>query len=371
MTRIRDDSRLTASTVIPHNRPLITDDDRRAVQEVLLSPWIASGQEVQCLENDIDRLYRGGGSCAVSSGTAALYVALTVLGVGQGDAVGVPTYSCSALLDAVFAAGAEPLVVDVSPEDFTIDPHSLTRLRPKAGARLAATIAVHTHGARAPLEALSHADSGPIIQDCCHSLGGRSGGDHIGGDGAVSVFSFFATKIVTSGHGGLLHDPTGTLARAARDFRDTEARPIYRPRFNVHLTDFQAAMVRSQLRRLDSIAEVRRAIARKYLAALPSGFTAEPPSVDDDRLVHRFILRTQDARERDRFRRHFARHRIQTLDPITRDDLLHRYMRLDPALFPASEMLAQTTLSLPLYPALTDEQVQTVRRAIETLSAAR
>jgi dTDP-4-amino-4,6-dideoxygalactose transaminase len=352
---------------VPHNRPLITDADRRAACEVLRSPWIAGGREVAALEAAVDSLYVGGGSCGVSSGTAALYLALTVLGVGAKDVVAVPTYSCSALLDAVFAVGAEPLVVDVSAGDFTLDPGALERATRTLRRPLAACIAVHTHGARARLDDLVAAGSGTIVEDCCHSLGGRHEDRLIGGEGAISVFSFFATKIVTCGHGGLLHSPVVGLAEAARDFRDSETRPHYRPRFNVHLTDFQAAMVRSQLQRLHSIAETRRSIADRYLRALPPGVEAEPASIDDDRLMHRFILRAIDGKQRAAFAHHFAQHGIEARAPICREDLLHRYMRLDPADFPVSEQLAETTLSVPLYPALTEAQTATVCEALATV----
>lgn len=370
MTATERSSRLDdlgSSSMIPHNRPLISDADREAVDAVLGSGWIAAGEQVAGLEADMAAGFGGGGACAASSGTSALYLALKVLGVGEGDVVAVPTYSCSALLDAVLAVGSAPLIVDVAVTDFTIDPSSLKRER--RGRRLAATIAVHTHGARARLEELTAAGSGRIIQDCCHSLGGRHQGQLIGHDGPLSVFSFYATKIITCGQGGLLYDPDGALANAARHFRDTETRPVYTPRFNVQLTDFQAAMARSQWRRLDAIAERRREIARRYLSALPAGVLAEPRLVDAERLVHRFVVRAHDADERQRFRTHLHGRGVQAAEPIQHDDLLHHYMRLDPERFPVSEALADTTLSLPLYPALSDAQVATVAEAIATLPA--
>lgn len=351
--------------MIPHNRPLITDADRRAVDAVLRSPWIAGGEQVEALEAEMAALLGGGGACATSSGTAGLYVALRMLGVGRGDLVAVPTYSCSALLDAVFAVGAQPLPVDVSGSDFTIDPGSLERER--SGRRLAATIAVHTHGARAPLEQLTAAGAGTIVQDCCHSIGGRREGAMLGHEGPLAVFSFYATKIITCGQGGLVYAPDEAVAGSARRYRDAETRPRYTPRFNVALTDFQAAMARSQLSRLDAIAAARRAVARRYLDALPQGVLAEPAVVEEQRLVHRFVIRARDAEQRERFASHFQGRGVAAPQPIQHDDLLHNYLGVDPERFPVAEALAQTTLSLPIYPALRGDEVDAVAQAIASL----
>jgi perosamine synthetase len=311
-------------------------------------------------------LLGGGGSCAVSSGTAALYLALRVLEVGPGDVVAVPTFSCAALLDAVFAVGARPLVVDVSRADMTMDPASLERLRGRSGQPVAATIAVHTHGARAPVEDLMAAGSGPVIQDCAHSIGGRWNGRFIGHEGALSCFSFYATKIVTCGQGGLVHDPSGELASAARELRDSRADP-FTPRFNVGLTDFQAAMARSQLTRLEAIALRRREIARAYLGAVPAAVSAAPGAVDDERLVHRFAIRASGAEQRARWRDHFSARGIETGLPVAHGDLLHDRLRLGRASYPEAEMLADTILSLPLYPGLGDDQVMAVCQALAGL----
>jgi dTDP-4-amino-4,6-dideoxygalactose transaminase len=348
---------------IAHNRPLVTDDDRRAVDEVLRSGWIAHGPEVAALERDFDDMYERGGSCAVSSGTAALFVTLRALGVGSGDRVAVPTYSCSALLNAVFMAGAEPLVVDVLPADFNLDPTSLERMAGRVG-RPAVTVAAHCYGA--PANVADIAAVGPkVIEDCCQSLGGIVAGRPLGDQGEAAVFSFYATKIVTCGHGGLLRDPGGAVAVAARDFRDFDVRPDYRPRFNLYLTDFQAAMARSQLRRLASIAERRRYIAARYTEVLPSFVHVDPGVAQPGRLVYRFVITLPDAAGRETLRRHLADRGISTIVPVERFELLHRYLGLDPAGFPVAEALVDTTLSLPVYPGLTDAEVQCVCDALE------
>jgi perosamine synthetase len=206
-----------------------------------------------------------------------------------------------------------------------------------------------------------------VIQDCAHSIGGRWNGRFIGHEGALSIFSFYATKIVTCGQGGLVHDPTGELAAAGRELRDRRPDP-FTPRFNVGLTDFQAAMARSQLSRLEAIAQRRREIARAYLGALPAAVPAEPGEVDEERLVHRFAIRADDAEQRARWRDHFSARGIEAGLPVAHGDLLHDRLRLDPSSYPVAEMLADTILTLPLYPALSDDQVTAVCEALAELA---
>lgn len=352
--------------LIPHNRPMVTDEDRSAVDTVLRTGRIASGEEVEELERDFDTIYGGGASCAVSSGTAALLVALRSLQLGSDPVVAVPTYSCSALLNAIFFAGGTPLVVDVSRNDLNMDLESLEGAIARHGRSPDVVVAVHSFGAPADVQALSSVGA-PVIEDCCQSLGGAIGAEPIGGFGAASVFSFYATKIVTGGHGGLVRDRDGVVAEAARDFRQFDLRTDYAPRFNVHMTDFQAAMVRSQLRRLDWIAERRRSIASRYLATLPTHVLVEAGIEEPGRMVYRFVVQLANQQRRDEVRSRLSEAGIQTIVPIERFELLHRYLGLEPAAFPVAEAMTDLTLSLPLYPGLSDAEVDHVVAALETV----
>ena len=155
------------SQAIQHNRIMITDADRAAVDKVLTSGWISKGEEVKGLEADFNEYLGGGVACAVSSGSAALFLALRGLDIGRGDRVGVPTYSCSALLNAVYMAGAEPWVFDVRADNFTIN---VERLDFDAhGVRTC--IAVHCLGATADIGVLKKKNFS-VVEDCCQSLGG-------------------------------------------------------------------------------------------------------------------------------------------------------------------------------------------------------
>lgn len=333
--------------MIPHNRPWITAEDRQAVDAVLASGWIAQGPQVLALERFFVEHQGGGEACAVSSGSSALLLALQACGAGAGDAVIVPTYACSALVNAVHMAGARPVVVDVRMDDFCLDPASVDA-RP-AASRFA--IAVHAFGARADVGALQ-ALGLSVIEDCCQSLGGLVDGRPLGGDGAAAVYSFYASKIVTGGQGGLVWSRDAGLVAHVRDYRQFDGRENYVPRFNFQMTDLQAAMVVSQLARLDTIRDRRAAARRAIVAALPAGFAAQADVDQPGRMAHRCVVVAQDLRARDALAAHLHASGIGCIVPVERFELLHRYLGLDPAAYPVAEALADRTLSLPVFPAL-------------------
>lgn len=343
---------------ISHNRPDVRQADKDAVAAVLASGWIAQGARVAALEAAFVSMNGGGGACAVSSGTAALFLALHGLGIGAGAAVAVPSYSCSALLNAVNMAGARPVPVDVRSDDFTIDPASVESLAPDA----AAVVAVHTFGASASVEDLKSSGR-TVIEDCCQSLGGPQG---LVGDAAV--YSFYATKIVTGGQGGLVWDKTQKVAEAARDYREFDCRETYEPRFNFQMTDIQAAMIESQFGRLDEIRARRRTIRARYLEAaeplMTAGWRLQDGFNEASHLPYRFVLLAPDSNARDAMKSRLECSKVASIVPIERFELLHRYLGVDPGRYPVSEMLADCALSVPLYPGLSDEEVDLVCDAL-------
>lgn len=347
--------------LIAHNKPALTEADRRAVYAVLSSGWIAQGPQVMELEADFVSSFGSGAACALSSGTASLYLALKTLGAGPDDAVAVPTYACSALLNAVYMTGATPCVVDVREDDFCLDPAAV--VAQAAEARFA--IAVHAFGAPADV-AFLRAQGKQVIEDCCQSLGGETAAGLLGASGEAAVFSFYATKIVTAGQGGLLWSRDPAVAEAVRDYREFDCRDAYVPRFNFQMTDIQAALVNSQMSRLDAIRARRAAIAARYVAALPAGLGVQAGLCDAGRMAYRCVVLAPGRIVRDALRTHLEAASIGCIVPVERYELLHRYLELDPAEYPAAERIADTSLSLPLYPALEDADVDRVCQALHT-----
>ncbi len=345
--------------MIPHNTPLIKDEDREAVDSVLRSGWVAQGSQVNTLEANYVSYFDGGVACAVSSGTAALFLSLKGLGVGKGSKVAVPTYACSALLNAVFMAGAMPSVVDILPDSFCLDPVALGQ----QAADASCVIPVHCYGEPANISAMLQPGR-KLIEDCCHSLGGSDANDLIGRTGDIAVFSFYATKIITGGQGGLIWANDPILAAKIHDYRQFDCREDYVPRFNLQMTDIQAALINSQMRRLKAIKARRQLIAKSYLAALPEGLKVQSGITDVGRMIYRFVVVTPDLATRDALHRHMQNAGVSSVIPINRYELLHRYLKLDPNHYPVAENLVETTLSLPIYPGLTEAQVAQVQGAL-------
>jgi perosamine synthetase len=345
--------------VIPHNRPQISAEDRAAVDAVLASGWIAQGAVVASLESAFAQAFEGGAACAVSSGSAALFLALKALKVQTGAAVAVPSYACSALLNAVFLAGAVPRVVDVLPYTFCVDPDAVRTQAPDAQY----VLAVHVYGAGADILALRKHDR-VVIEDCCQSLGGAVLGIPLGAAGDAAVFSFYATKIVTSGQGGMIWSRSDSVVAMARDYRQFDGRETYEPRFNLQMTDMQAALALSQMRRIQAIRSHRSEIARAYLSALPGGLTVQAGLSENGRMVHRFVVVSPTRGVREALRTHMKEAGVECAVPVERFELLHRYMRLDPSEYPIAERLADTTLSLPMHLGLSASDINVVCEAL-------
>jgi perosamine synthetase len=349
---------------IAHNKPWITAADRNAVDAVLASGWIAAGPRVADVEVFFVDRFAAGAACAVSSGTAALFLALKGLGIGEGDAVAVPSYACSALLNAVHMAGARPRVVDVVPESLAIDPDAIEQ----QAADAKAVIAVHMFGAPAPVEAL-RGQGRIVIEDCAQSLGSTSAGVPLGRGGDAAVFSFYATKIVTGGHGGLVWSHRQEIIERIRDYREFDCRETYYPRFNFQLTDIQAGMVLSQLGRLDEVVDRRQAIARRYDDGLPTGLARWPRASETDAVPYRYIVQCKDAQTVGRLKAHMTDADVTCIVPVERYELLHNYLGLDPAAYPVCERIVSTSLSIPLYPALTEQEVDRICAALGSFEA--
>lgn len=346
--------------MIPHNRTFISADDQVAVHAVLASGWIAQGPAVTALEMRFVQHYSGGAACAVSNGTTSLFLALKGLGAKSGTEVALPSYACSALLNAVYMAGATPKVVDVLPNNFCLNPDAIETQAPNAGF----VFAVHTYGATADITTIKSQDR-VVIEDCCQAQGGVGVTNvPLGAIGDAAVFSFYATKVVTGGQGGLIWSGDSLLVEKIRDYRQFDCRETYEPRFNFQMTDIQAALVNSQMQRLEAIRERRAYIANKYLAVMPSGLSTQAGLLETGRMVHRFVVVTPDRVIRDALRTHLAAAGVECIVPLDQFELLHRYLKLDPNDFPISERLANTTLSLPIHLCLSDDDVSLISDAL-------
>lgn len=285
------------SPPVRHSRCSISDDEISRVVTVLKSGQIAQGAGVAELEQSWARDTGTAAAAAVGSGVAALRLALLALGVGAGHEVIVPAYSCVALMNAVLALGATPVLADMTPGTWTLSPADAAR---RLTGRTKAIIAVHLFGVPAAIGELA-ALGVPVIEDCAHGIGGRVDDRPFGGAGALSISSFYATKMIAGGEGGIVAGRDAGLIeriRRARDYGDQAPNGLH---LNDKLTDIEAALVQGQLSRLPATLSERTRLASVYDAELQSLVKEgllQLPAATEGRIWYRYALRLQSPRAR-------------------------------------------------------------------------
>jgi perosamine synthetase len=346
--------------MIPHSRPSISDDDAERVARVVRSGQLAQGPEVAAFERELAARLGVEDAAAVASGTAALELALAALGVGAGDDVLIPTYVCDALYHAVRRVGATPVLVDADPVTQSLSAKdALARRTP----RTRAVIVPHAFGMATDLEPFVGLDV-PVIEDCAQALGAAlDGGRPAGSGGALAVCSFYATKMIAAGEGGAVVGPAAVVARV-REARDYDERSTLAPRTNAKLTDMAAALARGQLARLDAFVARRRALAARYRALLAGVPARLPADAGARHVYHRFVLGLD--RDPAAVARALAERGVGARRPVFRP--AHRARGLGG--FPEADRLWSESLSIPCYPALGDDEVERVARAVAAVLAA-
>lgn len=347
--------------IILHNKPSINQKEVQAVSRVLKSGWLAQGSQVAAFENELCGYlgFKPGFSLAFSSGTAALFVALISLGVGENDEVIIPSYLCSAVLNAIYLARAKPRLVDVKPDDFNI---SFKETRKKINKKTRAIIVPHIFGLPADIAPFLTLKI-PVIEDCAQAIGAKLQSKPVGTFGKAAIFSFYASKVIATGYGGMVFSRDKQFLARVKDYREFDCRKRYKPRFNFQLSDIEAALGRVQLRKLPSFLKKREEIARQYYKILPPD-KAWPPANSPNKQAnfYRFLVRTNKPGELKKF---LEARGIKTIIPIATDELLHRYLGKSSRHFPVSERVAKTTLSLPVYPGLTSPEIKTIKAGLK------
>jgi dTDP-4-amino-4,6-dideoxygalactose transaminase len=345
--------------LIPHSRPTVTEADVERVAGVVRSGALAQGPEVLTFERRLAARAGVEAVAAVSSGSAALELALRALGAGPGDEVIVPTYVCDALHHAVTRCGATPVLADADPATLSL---SVDDAKRRLTPRTRCIIVPHAFGLAVDLGAFA-ALGVPVLEDCAQALGARVDGRPAGSLGRLAVCSFYATKLLTTGEGGAVAGPAALVERA-RDLRDYDEREDLGPRFNYKLTDIQAALGVSQLERFDGFLARRRAIAARYRARLARTACRLPDDAGERHVYHRFVVGL--SRPVGPVIDRLAARGIAARRPVFRP--LHRALGLSG--FPQAERLWAEMLSLPCYPTLSDADVETVAAALAEALAA-
>jgi len=348
---------------IPHSMPTLGSEEARGLQEVLTTGRIATGEEVEGFERAMSSYLGLRGAIATSSGTAALHLTLLALGVKEGDEVIIPSFTCSALLNAVYHCRAAPTIVDIDEGDMNI---SLSVTKKALTKRTAAIIVPHMFGH--PVEDMDDflALGPPVIEDCAQSLGATYGGRMTGTWGAAAMFSFYATKVITTGQGGMVASRNEKILGVVRDLRSYDKKDDYKVRYNFCMTDLQGRMGKIQLGKLPFFLEKRMERAQWYDKHLQGLKGVMVPRTSG--IYYRYVVRIKGG-DLHQVMERLHREGIEAQRPVFCP--LHRYLGLDG--FEATEKVYAEALSLPLYPRLTADEVRhsalSFRKTVEDIHA--
>ncbi|RPH52849.1 MAG: DegT/DnrJ/EryC1/StrS aminotransferase family protein [Desulfobacteraceae bacterium] len=343
--------------IIPHSRPSIDQEEIAAVVSVLQSGRIAQGEQVLSFEKALASMIGVAGAVAVNSGTAALHLALLALGIGENDEVVIPSFVCPALLNSIRYVRAVPVPADINPETFNMD---VPDIRKRLTGKTKAIIIPHIFGLPADIREIVSLGV-PVVEDCAQSLGSSYDGLPTGSFGALSVFSFYATKVICTGEGGMIASGDSQLLQKIRDLRDYDEKDDSRLRYNYKLTDLQAAMGLTQLRKLPVLIGRRRAIAGRYNEFFREHLLPVPVSPSDrEHIYYRYIIRTRHlSKLLDAGRDAGIAYRRPVFKP------LHHYLGMTG--YPKTDEAFLGTVSIPIYPSLRDTEVKTVLNHLQSI----
>lgn len=347
--------------MIQSAKPCLEADDRQALNGVFDSGQIADGEEIALFEAELAATIGVPTAVAVGSGFAALHLALEAMGIGPGDDVILPCIStCPAMRNAVWAAGATPVFADVNRGDANL---SVDAVRAVATPRTKAIIAPHHTGIPADIPGLA-APGIPVIEDCAQAIGASWNGWPVGSLGTASVFSFYATKLMTAVDGGAVCSKNPALAERARELRYYRHRNDEQMRFNYKMQNLNAALGRSQLKKLPRFLERRRTIARQFMGVFIEAGACASQCLHsaEDSVYFKLAL---------------------SLPPVVRDQLLNEirkrgvpcsaefhWVAENPDPYPNARHLMARILTLPVYPALTGDEVRQMASGLKESLAA-
>jgi perosamine synthetase len=323
------------------------------VAGVIASSQIAQGQVVHEFEHAFAQKMNAKYAVSTNSGTAALHLVLLAMGIGKQDEVVIPSYVCTALLNAVKYVGATPVLAEIDPENYNLDPDDVKRRLTK---RTKVVIVPHLFGLAADMEGLL-ALNVPIIEDCAQAIGSTYRQKCVGTFGEAAIFSFYATKVMTTAEGGMVVSGSKDFMDRVRDLREYDNKDKYKIRYNYKMTDIHAAIGLVQLSRIERFIQRRRAIAGSYDQAFEY-LDLQLPLREQGHIYFRYVLSL--GTDAGPWIRKLKRKGIGCARPVYRP--LHQYLGLKG--FGRTEKAWKESLSIPIYPSLTEENVDRVIKGL-------
>ena len=371
---------------LPYGRQAIDENDVSAVAEVLRSDWLTTGPKVQEFERSVAEFVGAKEGVAVSSGTAALHCAAFAAGIGPGDEVITTPLTFVASANCVLYQGGTPVFADVEPDTLLLDP---AKVEEKITRRTKAIIAVDYGGQPCDYDALRDIAAKHkllVIADACHALGATYKSRRVGSLADLTVFSFHPVKHITTGEGGMITTDNEELALRMRMFRNHGIESDFRQRekrgtweydmvalgCNYRLTDFQCALGLSQMKKLPEWIQRRQKIASRYDRAFASPEGVVPLARRQDRThaYHLYVVRIDEERFEMNRGEVFIRLRGKGIGvnvhyrPVYLHSYYREHLETGPRLCAAAEQAYDRVLSLPMFPAMSDADVDRVIEAI-------
>jgi len=359
---------MTASHKVPMADPRLGEEEKAAVEAVLDSGMLAAGEVATEFEAEFAEYCDASHGIATTNGTTALHAALEGLGIGPGDTVLTTPFTFVASANAVRLAGAEVLFADVDPSTYNLDPAAAEEAIAAHDGGVDAVLAVHLYGLPAPLDDLAEiadAHDAPLVEDCAQAHGARHRSRPVGSVGDVGCFSFYPTKNMTTGEGGMIVTDDADVAEHVQSYIDhgrAGSHEHVRVGHNFRLPEAAAAIGRVQLDRLPDYVERRREHARRLNEGLAGTDLVTP--TEASHLRHAYNQYTVRCEKRDRLRQHLADAGIDTA--IYYPTPVHEQPAYDDvdATAPVAERAAGEVLSLPVHPQLSPRDVDAIVDAV-------
>jgi perosamine synthetase len=369
--------------MIPIARPLLGAEEEAAILRVLASGQLAQGEQVAAFEKRFAELCQVREAVAVSSGTAALHLSLLAHEIGTGDEVITTPFSFAATANVILLVGATPVFVDIDPETYNIDPE---QVQAAITPRTKAIMPVHLYGNPCDmerLEAIAATNNLVIIEDACQAHAASIDGKPVGSFG-TGCFSFYATKNMTAGEGGMITTNDPVIANRLRLLRSHGQAERYRhitQGYNFRMTEMQAALGLAQIEKLERFTE-RRIANAMFLTECLEKFVQAPVVYAGYRHVfHQYTIRVPEGQDRDQWARRLHARGVGT--GIHYPHPIHKqpFYISSPGLFrvwsrpknvsgvqlPVAEVAAQQVLSLPVHPALKMEELKKIATEVLAL----
>ncbi len=358
---------------IPVYEPVLGREELELLQDCIETGWISSlGKHIPLFEKAFAAFCGCSHAAAISGGTAALHLAMLALGIGKGDEVIVPDLTFVATANSVAYTGARPVLADVSPDTWTIDP---TCVEDAVTPHTKAIIAVHLYGHPCDMERIleiAREKDIKVIEDAAEAHGAKYRGQRVGALGDVGCFSFYGNKIITTGEGGMVvtNDPRlDSRVRFLRDHSMDPERRYYHPEigYNYRMTNMQAAVGRAQMRRINKLISAKRRIARAYAKRLRSiegiALPPEMPWATNVYWLYTILLDDSFGLSASELAKTLASAGIDTRRVFIPMHQMPMYSSRGE--FPVSQDISRRGLSLPSSPTLTEEDIDFICEKIE------